>query len=113
MDHDMAFCEYEVFFLDEKAEVAVEAYGSIELSLFDAEEIDMSAWTAFAEMENVYFTDAVLMLSASEGELVCGDSEQPIQYTENFSWMIFSEEPSLIMEQNLESFIEEYKDYGD
>lgn len=113
VDHDMASCYYKVFSLDDNANVVVEASETMEISLYHVAEFDLSEWMAFAERENAYFADAILMISTSEGELVCGDAENPIHYTENFSWMRFQEEPSKSMEENLKRFIEDtMKEYG-
>lgn len=67
VDHDMASCDYEVFSISPSGEKEVLDEASIEVSLYDAAEINKDAWKTFAEKENIYFADASLVVSTLEG----------------------------------------------
>lgn len=112
IDHDMASCQYEVFYLDENAEKIVEAADGISVSLFETGTMDTTQWEAFAEQENDFFGDAFLLVSTSEGELKGGSAETPIRYTETYAWMVREHDAGTLTD-NLDSFIEEMKDYGE
>ena len=112
IDHDLASCQYEVLYLGENAEKIVEASDEISVSLFETGTMDTTQWEAFAEQENDFFSDAFLLVSTSEGELKGGSAETPIRYTETYAWMVREHDAGTLTD-NLDSFIEEMKDYGE
>ena len=107
VDHDYATCEYEVFFLNKQGEKEVLDSQSIESSLYDVAELDKKAWIDFAEKENQYLKDAVLIVSTSEAELRYSTSEQKQTYVEKFLWLLNEEEEYNSLEQVLDAFIKE------
>lgn len=112
VDHDMASCDYEVFCISPSGEKEVLDEASIEVSLYDAAEINKDAWKTFAEKENIYFADASLVVSTLEGEYLSGNVNKPQGYVETFSWLLSQHKEGLSLEENLNAFIEENKEYA-
>lgn len=113
IDHDAASCGYEVFSLKE-GEPEMLDESEIEADLFHIDEMNSQDWLRFAEKENVYFSDSILIVSTQGGELVCGDPVESEGGTENFSWMLYRHEATESAEKNLEFFIEETREvYGE
>lgn len=112
VDHDMASCDYEVFSISPSGEKEVLDEASIEVSLYDAAEINKDAWKTFAEKENIYFADASLVVSTLEGEYLSGNVNKSQGYVETFSWLLSQHKEGLSLEENLNAFIEENKEYG-
>ena len=81
----------------------------IDVSLFEVSQMDKERWKVFAEKENVYFSNAILLFSGTDGKLVMGNEEETIQYNENFAWMVSSSEKGDSADENLDLFIQESK----
>lgn len=119
VDHSAIESSYEVFSLDGSGEKVELDSGYICCDDYDLKTIQVDEWYDYADKENTYFENAVLLVNTLNGELECMDMEHPQTYRENFSWMVFNppagynpEEAS--MEENLEYYItttiEEYDD---
>ena len=109
VDHDAATISYEVFSLDENGNKQTLDSDEIEVSLFEVSQMDKERWKAFAEKENVYFSNAILLFSGTDGKLVMGNEEETFQYNENFAWMVSSSEKGDSADENLDLFIQESK----
>lgn len=109
VDHDAATISYEVFSLDENGNKQTLDSDEIEVSLFEVSQMDKERWKVFAEKENVYFSNAILLFSGTDGKLVMGNEEETIQYNENFAWMVSSSEKGDSADENLDLFIQESK----
>ncbi len=109
VDHDAVAISYEVFSLDENGNKQTLDSDEIEVSLFDVSQMDKDCWKSFAEKENVYFSNAVLLFSGTDGKLVMGNEEETIRYKENFAWMVSSSEKGDSADKNLDLFIQETK----
>lgn len=107
VDHDMATCEYEVFRLTQSSEKVDLDTDQIEISLYNVKSMDQDAWSSFAQKENVYFKNATLLVSTSNGEIEFGDPDVPKEYEETFSWMLWSGQTDTNdVKQNLGLFID-------
>ena len=109
VDHDAVAISYEVFSLDENGNKQTLDSDEIEVSLFEVSQMDKERWKVFAEKENVYFSNAILLFSGTDGKLVMGNEEETIQYNENFAWMVSSSEKGDSADENLDLFIQESK----
>lgn len=58
------------------------------------------------------FADASLVVSTLEGEYLSGNVNKPQGYVETFSWLLSQHKEGLSLEENLNAFIEENKEYG-
>lgn len=52
------------------------------------------------------------MVSTLEGEYLSGNVNKPQGYVETFSWLLSQHKEGLSLEENLNAFIEENKEYG-
>ena len=109
VDHDAATISYEVFSLDENGNKQTLDSDEIEVSLFEVSQMDKKRWKAFAEKENIYFSNAILLFSGTDGKLVMGNEEETIKYNENFAWMVSLSEKGDTADENLDLFIQESK----
>ena len=80
-----------------------------QISVQKVSQMDKDCWKSFAEKENVYFSNAVLLFSGTDGKLVMGNEEETIRYKENFAWMVSSSEKGNSADKNLDLFIQETK----
>lgn len=108
INHDTAYCEYEVFYLSETGEKIVYDVDEIEISLFHVEEIDVDAWKKLAEDKNQYFQSGFLLASTIADRLEYSTNVERITYIENFAWLLLEDTESI--ERTLELFVEEVRE---
>ena len=113
VDHDVASCSYEIFNFDKDGTKQKYTSNSIEISLFDVKDMDTDKWNEFAEEENRFLENAILVFDGTEGNLTYSTSEKVISYKENFDWLSVEDNKDADSIDNLNKFVSEYESYSE